>query len=108
MEPGVGAGRGDCLGTLLGPEESGAGPDGCSGAMLVGLLFLDFWIVDASIARTSSPRWVLRLFVGTVVGVVDVWVFVFVVCVFAVLMMVPLLAAVPVKGLCGWWCCCFC
>jgi hypothetical protein len=26
VEPGVGAGSGDCLGTLLGPEESGARP----------------------------------------------------------------------------------
>ena len=73
------------FGTLLGPEESGAGtPNGClwlfvdvwvSGLMC--LLVFDFWIVDASIARTVTPGCSYGL------GVVFVWVFVFVVCVFA-------------------------
>jgi hypothetical protein len=65
---------------------------------LVGLLFLDFWIVDASIART----WPLGSAVGWL-GVVFVWVFVFVVCVFAVLMMVRRRGSVFVVV-----CCCFC
>ena len=82
VEPGAAWGRWMVFGTLLGPEESGAGPDGCLGRGLVGLLVLDFWIVDASIARTAAPSvWVRsRIVFG---GVVFVWVFVFVVCVFA-------------------------
>jgi len=55
VERGVALVRVGCLGTLLGPEESGAGRDGCPGAGLVGLLVLDSWIVDASIARTAAP-----------------------------------------------------
>jgi hypothetical protein len=55
----------------------------------VGLLVLDFWIVDASIARTAAPAlgWLLLVVTGSGLsvfgGVVFVWVFVFVVCVFA-------------------------
>jgi hypothetical protein len=64
-----------------------------SGFGLMGLLFLDFWIVDASIARTVAPGFSFGW-----LGVVFVWVFVFVVCVFAVLMMVHR------RGVFSWWC----
>ena len=68
VEPGVGAGGGGCFGTLLGPEESGAGPAmvvNCGWGLrgLVGLLLFDSWIVDASIARTVGP-WVQLWLVG--------------------------------------------
>jgi hypothetical protein len=59
------------------------------------LLLLDFWIVDASIARTVGPF---------SFGGCFVWVFVFVVCVFAVLMMVPLLAR-GCSAVCWWGSC---
>lgn len=45
---------GGVVGTLLGPEGSGVGPV-LLGRGLVCLLVFDFWIVDASIARTSAP-----------------------------------------------------
>ncbi len=53
------------------------------GPGLVGLLVLDSWIVDASIARTAAPAPGCE-YPECCDGVVFVWVFVFVVCVFAV------------------------
>jgi hypothetical protein len=54
------------FGTLLGPEESGAGIPGGVWGLVVSWWF-DIWIVDASIARTCAPSWPESVLGGVVV-----------------------------------------